>query len=160
MDHHCPWIANCVGFHNHHYFILFLIYVFVGTLYSSCLLIKPFLLTLFEDLTWTLNVSEGYIVGAFMLSISVCLAIGILMPWQLLLILTNQTSIEFQINRFMSSRLGTRYNPYDLGLKKNFEQAFGQSSTDWTFKWLVPTLAKPKGNGLNFEKGVFVDSKV
>jgi len=34
LDHHCPWINNCVGEFNQKYFILFLFYIGVTCLYS------------------------------------------------------------------------------------------------------------------------------
>jgi hypothetical protein len=43
MDHHCPWVNNCVGIGNHKYFLLFVFYTCLSCIYSMALVTTRFI---------------------------------------------------------------------------------------------------------------------
>ena len=43
MDHHCPWMNNCIGANNQKHFILFLIYTWLLSAYSLSLCVIQYL---------------------------------------------------------------------------------------------------------------------
>ncbi|XP_068178923.1 palmitoyltransferase ZDHHC3-A isoform X4 [Antennarius striatus] len=51
MDHHCPWVNNCVGENNQKYFVLFTMYIALISLHSLVMVVFHFL-NCFED-DWT-----------------------------------------------------------------------------------------------------------
>ncbi|XP_030013571.1 palmitoyltransferase ZDHHC3-A isoform X3 [Sphaeramia orbicularis] len=58
MDHHCPWVNNCVGENNQKYFVLFTMYIALISLHALIMVVFHFLYC-FED-DWTRNrASEG-----------------------------------------------------------------------------------------------------
>ncbi|CAM9927049.1 unnamed protein product [Choristocarpus tenellus] len=70
MDHHCPWVNNCVGAGNQKHFLLFLVYALVASIYILILMIYHFVLCLIdtscEDFTeLTVNLVRVVLVLAF-----------------------------------------------------------------------------------------------
>jgi palmitoyltransferase len=70
--------------------------------------------------------------------------------WHVYLVLTNQTTIEFQFNKFKlltSKRSGrVALNEYDVGMKNNIEQLFGPTK-GWWITIFLPSFSKPPLDG-------------
>uniref|UniRef100_A0A5K3ESA3 Palmitoyltransferase n=2 Tax=Mesocestoides corti TaxID=53468 RepID=A0A5K3ESA3_MESCO len=61
MDHHCPWVNNCVGEGNQKYFVLFNLYIFLQSL-TAIVMIVTFFFSCFTEFGTT---CENHLIPAF-----------------------------------------------------------------------------------------------
>lgn len=159
MDHHCPWLNNCVGHRNHRHFFLYMIYTVLG-----CVFLMTFgFEILWEDYFREQDPNEVFSVfsrhsliwfEAF-ITTGCFLFLGGLTLWHGRLINRGETSIEAHINESERKRLkkkGKVYrNPYDFSPWHNWCLFLGMIDGRGWWHVLFPSSHPPRGNGLEWD---------
>mmetsp|Transcript_92212 Transcript_92212/g.261024 ORF Transcript_92212/g.261024 Transcript_92212/m.261024 type:complete len:153 (+) Transcript_92212:1-459(+) len=139
MDHYCPWLSNCVGFYNHKYFLLFLMY----TVFSSCFADYQLVHAL---ATCTLPAGKKFMISQGVVLMSMLSAtLTPFFAFHCWLVAKNMTTIEFCENHCKRVD-GCYVSRFDKGLLLNIQSIMG---VEW-YKWPIP-MWSPPGDGTRWE---------
>lgn len=146
MDHHCPWIYNCVGFGNYKYFFLLLLYSVLDCHFILWTMAESVKKCLFDPDT-PLQIMFFTFFGetlAFFLAVLTT----VFWAFHVWLMLKAMTTIEFcekSLPKKDSEKWAYDASVYDLGVLGNVRAVLGNN----IFLWLLP-CSLPQGDGLNF----------
>ncbi|KAI0320521.1 zf-DHHC-domain-containing protein [Amylostereum chailletii] len=160
FDHHCPnsrssGINQCVGINNERHFVLFMVYLVLGT-FAFIVTGWPYVFDAmgfnYTQDTWTYFVPPVIYAMTTVLCLVMCLAVSVMLGWHLWSIAIGETSVEshdHDVYRSVARGRGESFiNSYDLGKRKNLALFFniGKGRYPW-YTLILPLRIPPYTDG-------------
>lgn len=129
MDHHCPWLNNCIGFRNRKVFFLFLIYIDILLTIIILYSIYPLVHLIIEISSDNNKNLARFIVGivAWVLALILLIVLITFTRYHHKLIKQNKTTLDM-LN--VERGNNTSFN-YDMGSSWNMEFIMGKKKSCW-----------------------------
>jgi len=144
MDHHCPWIMNCVGFGNHKYFYLLAAYATANCIFIIFTILESVERSVVEE---TSSSDRFFLVLGLVLAIIMGVLMTTFVSFHTWLMLNAMTTIEFCEKSLPKAdpANSVKSPSYHCGYYANIKAVLG---THW-WLWCLP-ISPPEGNGISF----------
>jgi len=150
MDHHCPWVNNCVGHFNYGHFIRFLFFVDIACLYHLAMVTARVRGAMVNGYWVEPSTSELiFIVLNYVACVPVIVMVGLFSLYHYYCLLLNTTTIEgWEKNKVATlvrrGKIEEIKFPYTLGVFTNIGAVLGDNPLLWCWP------SKMRGDGLRF----------
>ncbi|XP_022207143.2 probable palmitoyltransferase ZDHHC24 [Nilaparvata lugens] len=155
-DHHCRFSGCCIGHQNQRFFIMFLAYLSIGTLYSTCYI----LIFLWTSTSFTISVFSVakmiFPMAVFVLGIDTSSSqlYSIMLIVNFLGLVLSSCLLIYHFSVMLKGAVmyenSHKIYEYDLGSwKENLKQVFGSR---WYISWISPFIkSELPNNGADWE---------